>query len=153
MTQQANNLPAMQETQETWVQSPGWKDPLEEETATHCSILTRRILWTEEPGGLVHGTTNSWTQRGAWVTTINLQGRPTGNKLIFPFHTLDMSLRYLFASSCSDEKSAIIWPCSLTGFQDFLFGIAFQYLIMTGHESLCLYLIWNTLGFLILYTV
>ena len=27
-------------------------DPLEEEMATHSSILTWRIQWTEEPGGL-----------------------------------------------------------------------------------------------------
>ena len=31
---------------------PGWKDPLEEEMATHSSILAWKILWTEEPGGL-----------------------------------------------------------------------------------------------------
>ena len=29
----------MQEPQETWVQSLGWEDPLEEKTATHSSIL------------------------------------------------------------------------------------------------------------------
>jgi len=29
----------MQETQEMWVQSLGWEDPLEEEMATHSSIL------------------------------------------------------------------------------------------------------------------
>ena len=28
------------------------EDPLEEGMATHSSILARRILWTEEPGGL-----------------------------------------------------------------------------------------------------
>ena len=33
------NLPSVQEKQETWVQSLGWKGPLEEEMATHCSIL------------------------------------------------------------------------------------------------------------------
>ena len=33
------NLPAMQEMQETWVQSLGWEDPLEEEMAAHSSIL------------------------------------------------------------------------------------------------------------------
>ena len=32
-------LPAMQETQEMWVQSLGWEDPLEEGMATHSSIL------------------------------------------------------------------------------------------------------------------
>ena len=31
----------MQEMQETWVQSLGQEDPLEEETATHSSILAR----------------------------------------------------------------------------------------------------------------
>ena len=29
------DLSIMQETQEMWVRSPGWEDPLEEETATH----------------------------------------------------------------------------------------------------------------------
>ena len=35
-----------------WVQFLGWEDPLEKEMATHSSILTWRIPWTEEPGGL-----------------------------------------------------------------------------------------------------
>ena len=30
----------------------GQEDPLEEEMATHSSILAYRIPWTEEPGGL-----------------------------------------------------------------------------------------------------
>ena len=46
------NLPAMQETQETWVRSLGQVDPLEEEMATHPSTLAWRIPWTEEPGRL-----------------------------------------------------------------------------------------------------
>ena len=44
--------PAMQEPQETSVWSLGREDPLEEETATHSSILAWEIPWTEEPGGL-----------------------------------------------------------------------------------------------------
>ena len=52
MTQRAKNLPAIQETQETQVQSLVRKDPLEEEMATHSSILAWEIPWTEEPGGL-----------------------------------------------------------------------------------------------------
>ena len=43
------NLPAMQEAR---VRSLGWEDPLQEEMATHSSILAWRILWTEEPGKL-----------------------------------------------------------------------------------------------------
>ena len=42
----------MQETQETRVQSLGQVDPLEEEVATHSSIVAWEIPWTEEPGGL-----------------------------------------------------------------------------------------------------
>ena len=43
------NLAAMQETP---VQSLVWKDPLEEDMATHSRILVWRIPWTEEPGRL-----------------------------------------------------------------------------------------------------
>ena len=38
--------------QETWVQSLGPEDPLEEEMATPSSILAWEILRTQEPGGL-----------------------------------------------------------------------------------------------------
>ena len=34
--------------QETWVQSLGQEDPLEEEMATHSGILAWKISWTEE---------------------------------------------------------------------------------------------------------
>ena len=43
------NLPTRQETQ---VRSLGQEDHLEKGMATHSSILTWRIPWTEEPGGL-----------------------------------------------------------------------------------------------------
>ena len=49
MAQMVKNPPSMQEIQ---VQSLGWDDPLEEEMATHSSILAREIPWTEEPGGI-----------------------------------------------------------------------------------------------------
>ena len=38
--------------QETQVRSLGGEDPLEEEMATHSSVLAWEIPWTEEPGGL-----------------------------------------------------------------------------------------------------
>ena len=41
---EVNNPPAMKEM---WVQSLGWEDPLEEEMATHSSILAWKIPWTE----------------------------------------------------------------------------------------------------------
>ena len=46
------NPPATQETQETWVQSLGQEDPLEEEMANYSSILLGRTPWAEEPNGL-----------------------------------------------------------------------------------------------------
>ena len=46
------NLPAVQEPQEMWVQSVGQGNPLEEEMATHSSILAWITPWTEETGGL-----------------------------------------------------------------------------------------------------
>ena len=42
----------MQGTQETQARSLNQEDPLEEEMATHSSILAWKIPWTEEPGGL-----------------------------------------------------------------------------------------------------
>ena len=45
-------MPAKQETQETWIQSLGIEEPLEEGMTIHSSILAWRIRWTEEPGGL-----------------------------------------------------------------------------------------------------
>ena len=42
----------MQEVQEMQVQSLVGEDTLEEEMATHSSILAQKIPWTEESGGL-----------------------------------------------------------------------------------------------------
>ena len=52
MAQWVKNLPAMQETQETWVRSLSQEDPLEKGMVTHSSILAWRVSWTEEPGEL-----------------------------------------------------------------------------------------------------
>ena len=57
------NPPAMQET---WVQSLGQEDPLEEEMATHSGIPAWEIPWTEKPGKL-HSMA-SQTVRYEWVT-------------------------------------------------------------------------------------
>ena len=48
----AKNLPAVKDS---WVQSLGWEDPLEEGMATHCSILAWRIT----------------VDRGAWRATVH----------------------------------------------------------------------------------
>ena len=52
VTQWVKNPPAVQETQETQVQSLVREHPLEEGMATHSSILAWKIPWTEEPGGV-----------------------------------------------------------------------------------------------------
>ena len=54
------NPPAMQESQETQVQFWDWEDPLEEGMATHSSIISWRILWTEEPSKLQSIGLQSW---------------------------------------------------------------------------------------------
>ena len=46
VAQMVKNPPAMQET---WAQSLGWEDALEEDMVTHSSILAWEIPWTEEP--------------------------------------------------------------------------------------------------------
>ena len=56
---------------ETQVRSLDQEDPVAKWMATHSSILTWRILWTEEPGRLQSmGSQNSWTQLSDWTTTI-----------------------------------------------------------------------------------
>ena len=59
MTQMIKNPPAMWET---WVQSLGWEDSLEESMATHSSILAWRIPVDREAWlATVHGVAKSWT--------------------------------------------------------------------------------------------
>ena len=54
------------------VRSLGWEDALEEEMATHSSILAWRTPWTEEPGRLhVCGVTRSRTQLSLHTHTIH----------------------------------------------------------------------------------
>ena len=48
----AQNSPAVQEIQETWVPSLGWEVRLEKGMATHSSILAWKIAWTKESGGV-----------------------------------------------------------------------------------------------------
>ena len=49
VAQLVKNLPAVRET---WIQSLGWEGSLKKGKATHITILSWRIPWTEEPGGL-----------------------------------------------------------------------------------------------------
>ena len=69
------NPPVMQETR---VRSLNWEGPLEKGMAIHCSILARKIPWTEEPGGLQAMVsqksrtqlTNNNQCKGSWFTAV-----------------------------------------------------------------------------------
>ena len=50
VAQWVKNHHAMLEKWKTWVCSLGWEDPLEEEMATHPSIIAWKIPWTKKPG-------------------------------------------------------------------------------------------------------
>ena len=58
-------------TEEMWVQSLGWEDPLEEGMATRSSILAWEIPWTEEPGRLQSTGSQSQTR----LKQLNTQAR------------------------------------------------------------------------------
>ena len=59
---EVKNLPANAGSKKILGLIPGLEDTLEEEMATHSSILAWEIPWTEEPGGIVHGVTKSRTR-------------------------------------------------------------------------------------------
>ena len=63
MAQPVQKPGAVQETQETRVQSLGREDPLEKDMATHSSILAWKTVWTEELAS-IHGVTKSQTLLG-----------------------------------------------------------------------------------------
>ena len=68
------------------VRSPGWEDPLEEEVATHSSILAWEISGTEEPGGLQ----STGSQESDMTEQLNndSNGHPSGFKGDEPLHWL-----------------------------------------------------------------
>ena len=75
VAQSLKSLPALQET---WVRFLGREDPLEKEMATHSSILSWRIPWTKEPGGLQ--STRSQRVRHDWATSLS----PSYPLAVFP---------------------------------------------------------------------
>ena len=56
------NLPANARDVEMWVQSLGWKDPLEEEMATHSSIFLENPMDRGARQAIVHRVAKSQTQ-------------------------------------------------------------------------------------------
>ena len=84
MSQWVKNPPAMQETQETWIQLLGGEDTLEGEMATHSSTLAYKISWTEEPCRLQ--SMGSQRVGHNWVTKHEQQA----GKLTFPIFHLSL---------------------------------------------------------------
>ena len=66
VVQKIENLPAVQET---WAQSLGWEDPLEEVMATHSCILAQRIPMDRRAWrATVHWVAESDTTEVTWHT-------------------------------------------------------------------------------------
>ena len=80
VAQLVKNLPAVQETR---VRSLGWEDPLEKEMATHSSILSWKISWTEEPGVLqsMGSLKSDRTERFHFHFSLSCIGEGNGNPL------------------------------------------------------------------------
>ena len=114
----------MQETQNTWVQSLGWEDFLEEQMATHSSILSWIIPWTEEPDRLQ----SMVSQRVGhyWVTEqvrvyLKVTAGATSQKdmwLLWPEGIVSFSivlwritdiLRFSFRSYCLTASGSLGW--------------------------------------------
>ena len=115
VTQTVKNLPIMQET---WVWSMGQEDPLEKGMATHSTILTWRIPWTEEPGGLatVHGVTKS--QTGLRTKYIGLN--------ITEAH---------FLRNLSNCTSLLYWACKKCGRSSYCSWAHFRPWVKTWEQS------------------
>ena len=95
------HLPTMWET---WVQSLGWEDPLEEEMVTHSSILAWKIPWTEEPGRLQ--TMGSQRFRHDWASSLPFPSLPfihfqvlwqkTGSSYYYYFYEKGLTSTYVY---------------------------------------------------------
>ena len=82
--------------QETQVLSLGQEDPLEQEMATHFSILAWRIPWTEESDGLEF----MWSQKNwAQLSTIRQLNYLILNN-IRSVYMLSLNMRKLFLNIC-----------------------------------------------------
>ena len=88
------NLPAMQETR---VQSLGWEDPLDEEMATHSSIVARIIPWMEEPSGLQCRVAQSSTRPKQFSTYVYMHMHVLCVYIYTHIHTYTSIYTHLYA--------------------------------------------------------
>ena len=110
IAQSIKNLTAMQET---WVQFLGWEDTLEKEMATHSSILSWRIPWTEETGRL-----QSMGLQGSNMTQqLNHQPRPLSSYGLPSLQWTSDNLLSPDCITCSNGSSILNYP------KDFIFSL------------------------------
>ena len=95
MSQTIKNLPTVQET---WVQSLDREDPLEKEMATHFTVLTWKIPWTEKPGRL-QSIGSQWVRHN-WAT-----------KRTHTFSSVQFSYSVMFDSLPSNGLQHARLPC------------------------------------------
>ena len=81
----------MQMPQETWVQSLGREDPLEDEMETHFHILAWIIPWTEEPMASCSAWSHSYSHENGSSGAINFgltaKSLCTGSDMTTQLHT------------------------------------------------------------------
>ena len=84
--------------QETWVQTLGWEDLLEEGMATHSSILAWKIPWTEKPGRLLsmgsHRVGHDWSDLAA-AAAAAVQKLNVGLKLYWYSHLWKVTISHI----------------------------------------------------------
>ena len=100
--------------QETQVWSLGGEDPLEEETATHSSILVWTIPWTEDPGGLqARGVTKSWTQPSdfTFISDTPYNDDTYTNHKYINLYRKSMLIYILVYNKSHPYKRAPSWDC------------------------------------------
>ena len=78
--------------QETQVRSLGLEDSLEKEMATHSNILSWRIPWTEQPGGLWGPKESDTTERLHFLST-SLSLSYQGTETLSPSQTAAKAVR------------------------------------------------------------
>ena len=92
----------MQEMQEMWVRSPGQEDALEEEMATHSSILAWEIPWTDFHGGLQFmRLQKSWDMTEHAVSCTCM--------VVTNYHKFSGLKQYRFLLSCSSWGQSLKW--------------------------------------------
>ena len=116
VAQMVKNLPAMQDT---WVQSLGQEDPQEKGMATHSSVLTRRIPWTQGPGRLQ--SMGLQRIRHDWETNIFISWMccSTMSRSVSGIKTIHCAQHF---QPGNQERKPTIWP-SLCPFLNTLTGI------------------------------